>query len=295
MANQNELRQQITNQIIEALKSGTPPWRRPWCSHHNSGHPVNVVSRRPYSGVNPLILQIAARRHGLRSKFWGTFNQWKALGGKVKPRPADVPPGRWGTSIVFFKPVKKVEVNKDTGEEEEVRFGFLRSYTVFNVDQVEGAHLDHLRVGDTPATSDFVDFEPAERAILATSARIIHGGDRAFYRRIAEAPGRKLVERFTIPIRSGRAWTVPAGHVFRILTPDGPQVGDLNLWNRHNPRERLWASRTRQLQAAHVSVFDRLWSTLPYLRPIATITSDSLKDYGIDEFGGRIHDLLGTR
>ncbi len=119
--------------------------------------------------------------------------------------------------------------------------------------------------------------------------------DREFYRRIAQAPGRSLVESFTIPIRSGRAWTVPAGYVFRILTPEGPQVGDLNLWNRHNPRERLWASRTRQLQAAHVSVFDRLWSTLPYLRTIATITSDSLKDYGIDEFGGRIHDLLGTR
>ena len=119
--------------------------------------------------------------------------------------------------------------------------------------------------------------------------------DKAFYQRIAESPGRVLVESFTIPIRSGCAWTVPAGHVFRILTPEGPQVGDLNLWNRHNPRERLWASRTRQLQAAHVSVFDRLWSTLPYLRPIATITSDSLKDYGIDEFGGRIHDLLGTR
>ncbi|MBN9086911.1 MAG: DUF1989 domain-containing protein [Reyranella sp.] len=119
--------------------------------------------------------------------------------------------------------------------------------------------------------------------------------DKAFYRRVAESGGRTLVESFILPIRSGRAWTVPAGHVFRIVTPEGPQVGDLNLWNRHNPRERLWASRTRQLQAAHVSVFDRLWSTLPFLRPIATITSDSLKDYGIDEFGGRIHDLLGTR
>jgi len=119
--------------------------------------------------------------------------------------------------------------------------------------------------------------------------------DKAFYQGIAEAPGRTLVEQFTIPIRSGRAWTVPAGHVFRITTPQGPQVGDLNLWNRHNPRERLWASRTRQLQAAHVTTYDRLWSTLPYLRPVATITSDSLKDYGIDEFGGRIHDLLGTR
>jgi uncharacterized protein len=119
--------------------------------------------------------------------------------------------------------------------------------------------------------------------------------DKAFYRRIAETPGRRLVESFAIPIRSGRAWKVPAGHVFRIITVEGPQVGDLNIWNANNPRERLWASRTRQLQAAHVTTYDRLWSTLPYLRPIATITSDSLKDYGIDEFGGRIHDLLGTR
>src|SRR6185312_626288 len=107
------------------------------------------------------------------------------------------------------------------------------------------------------------DHPPAYQA--TTPALLV---DKAFYRRIAESPGRVPVESFTIPIRSGRAWTVPAGHVFRITTPEGP-----------------WASRTRQLQAAHVSVFDRLWSTLPYLRPIATITSDSLKDYGIDEFG----------
>jgi uncharacterized protein YcgI (DUF1989 family) len=120
--------------------------------------------------------------------------------------------------------------------------------------------------------------------------------DRAFYRRIAEdTAGRRLVESFVIPIRTGRAWKVPAGHVFRIVAVEGPQVGDLNLWNLANPRERLWASRTRQLQAAHVTVFDRLWSTLPYLRPMATITSDSLAGYGVDEYGGRIHDLLGTR
>jgi uncharacterized protein len=120
--------------------------------------------------------------------------------------------------------------------------------------------------------------------------------DKAFYKSVAEnVAGRRLIERLTIPIRSGRAWKVPAGHVFRIVTVEGPQVGDLNIWNLHNPRERLWASRTRQLQAAHVTTYDRLWSTLPYLRPLATIISDSLKDYGIDEFGGRIHDLLGTR
>jgi hypothetical protein len=120
--------------------------------------------------------------------------------------------------------------------------------------------------------------------------------DKEFYRRIAQdTAGRRLVDSFVIPIRTGRAWKVPAGHVFRIVAVEGPQVGDLNLWNLANPRERLWASRTRQLQAAHVTVFDRLWSTLPYLRPMVTITSDSLAGYGVDEYGGRIHDLLGTR
>ncbi|PWC90317.1 hypothetical protein TSH100_03295 [Azospirillum sp. TSH100] len=120
--------------------------------------------------------------------------------------------------------------------------------------------------------------------------------DRAFYGRIgSQTEGRELVDSFVVPIRSGRAWTVPAGHVFRIVTIEGPQVADLNIWNRHNPRERFWASRTRQLQQAHVSTYDRLWSTLPYLRPLATITHDTLADYGIDEYGGRVHDLLGTR
>ena len=71
--------------------------------------------------------------------------------------------------------------------------------------------------------------------------------------------------------------------------------GDLNIWNRHNPRERFWASRTRQLHATHVSTHDRLWSCLPYMRPLATIIHDSLAWYGEDEHGGRVHDLLGTR
>ncbi|TCP56408.1 hypothetical protein EV191_101351 [Tamaricihabitans halophyticus] len=120
--------------------------------------------------------------------------------------------------------------------------------------------------------------------------------DREFYTRLANhAEQSSPVTDFVIPIRSGIAWEVPAGQLCRIRTVDGPQVGDLNIWNRHNPRERLWASRTRQLHGAHVSTFDRLWSTLPYLRPLATITSDTLDWYGEDDEGGRVHDLLGTR
>lgn len=120
--------------------------------------------------------------------------------------------------------------------------------------------------------------------------------DTAFYERIRDTKdGRTLIEAFEVPIRTGRAWKVPAGHVFRVTTPVGPQVGDFNVWNANDPRERLWAARTRQLQGAHVSTHDRLWSNLPFLRPLVTITDDSLAGYGIDEHGGRLHDLLGTR
>ncbi len=136
------------------------------------------------------------------------------------------------------------------------------------------------------------DHPPAYQATNGSALDV----DRDFYRRIAEdSAGRTLKESITIPIRSGRAWVVKAGEVFRIVAPEGPQVGDLNLWNLNNPRERFWASRTRQLQAAHVSTYDRLWSTLPYLRPMATIIADSLSGYGVDDYGGRVHDLLGTR
>jgi uncharacterized protein YcgI (DUF1989 family) len=120
------------------------------------------------------------------------------------------------------------------------------------------------------------------------------GIDRALYQRIASAPGRTLTQRLTVPPRTGRAWQVRAGQVCRIIATEGPQVGDFNCWHRDNPRERLWAARTRQLQAAHVTTFDRLWSALPYLRPMLTFTADTLA-YGTDENGGRCHDLLGTR
>ncbi|KAG7861320.1 hypothetical protein KL919_002054 [Ogataea angusta] len=134
-------------------------------------------------------------------------------------------------------------------------------------------------------------------AYLPTSKDSPLYANRDLYDAIAathEAGKRELIENVTVPVRSGRAWKVPKGHVCRIVALEGPQVGDLNIWNANNPRERLWASRTRQLHSAHVSVYDRLWSNLPYLRPLCTITGDSIA-YGQDEWGGRCHDLLGTR
>src|SRR5918911_1259648 len=101
--------------------------------------------------------------------------------------------------------------------------------------------------------------------------------DRAFYERLASATDRRrMVEQIVVPIRTGRAWPVRAGQVCRIVAIEGPQVCDLNAWNLNNPRERFWAARSRQFQGAHVTAFDRLWSCLPYLRPMLTFTADTL-------------------
>ena len=119
--------------------------------------------------------------------------------------------------------------------------------------------------------------------------------DRDFYTRLARETGsRTLVERFVVPRRSGRAWPLRAGQILRIVAIEGPQVADLNVWSLANPRERFWAARTRQLHQAHLTTFDRLWSCLPYLRPMLTITADTIQ-YGRDADGGGCHDLLGTR
>lgn len=117
--------------------------------------------------------------------------------------------------------------------------------------------------------------------------------DAAFY--AAVRAGLTKVSELTIPPRDGRAFKVPAGHVFRIVSVEGPQVGDLNLWNAHDLSERFYSGKTRALHATHVSTGDRLWSTMPSLRPLATITHDTLDWYGWDEDGAGVHDILGTR
>ena len=88
----------------------------------------------------------------------------------------------WGQNIVFFTRVTKTEVDPATGDEEETSFPLLKTYTVFNVDQVDGP-FDHLRVKDEPVNSDFVDYAPAEETIKATGADIRFGGDHALYNR----------------------------------------------------------------------------------------------------------------
>ena len=105
----------------------------------------------------------------------------------------------------------------------------------------------------------------------------------------------QVVASHVAPPRDACAFDVPAGHFLRILCTGGPQVGDLNLWNAADLTERFYSGKTRALHGTHVTTGHRLWSGFPSLRPMATIVQDDLDWYGADDFGGRVHDVIGTR
>ncbi|MCL4120815.1 UNVERIFIED_CONTAM: hypothetical protein GTU68_038667 [Idotea baltica] len=105
----------------------------------------------------------------------------------------------------------------------------------------------------------------------------------------------ELINEVIVPPRDGKAIEVPAGHIFRVISIDGPQVGDLNLWNAGSLNEKFYSGKTRALHGTHVGVGDKLWSGFPTLRPMATITKDTLDWYGFDADGGSVHDVIGTR
>ena len=117
--------------------------------------------------------------------------------------------------------------------------------------------------------------------------------DMAMYARFREQL--KTVDQATAAPREAAAIRVPAGHFLRIKSVEGPQVGDLNLFNANNLNERFYSGKTRALHGTHITTGERMWSSFPYLRPMATVTDDTLGWYGMDAFGGSVHDVIGTR
>jgi antirestriction protein ArdC len=112
----------ITQQILAELEKGEIPWRKPW----RTLPPVNLISKKPYRGINVFLLAL----QGCGSQYWLTFNQAKQLGGNVRR-------GEHGTKIVFWK-FDSYETETADGETEERKSAMLRYYTVFNLEQTEG-------------------------------------------------------------------------------------------------------------------------------------------------------------
>ena len=111
--------------------------------------------------------------------------------------------------------------------------------------------------------------------VLTYSVEQLPSFDAAFYNR-ARAELSKVAE-LTVPLREAKAFEVAAGHFFRIVSVEGPQVGDLNLWSAHDLTERFYSGKTRALHATHLSTGDRLWSTFPRLRPMSDAPPSSAR------------------
>jgi len=181
MASQSEIREQVVSTIVESLKKGCVPWRKPWSSCGNTGFASNVVSKRNYSGINRLLLGAAAMKKGFQSQWWGTFRQWKQMGCRVKSRPHDVAAGAWGSRVIFYQSLTTTTTDRN-GDEKETTFPLLKEYCVFNAEQVDGSQ--QFQVSDDVDATATPDFEPAEKAIAATGADIrINPGDKACYYR----------------------------------------------------------------------------------------------------------------
>lgn len=149
-----------------------------------------------------------------------------------------------------------------------------------------------LAKGEMPEPSD-AEARRAIRPVICYPVDSLVLPDLASYRAARE--GWEKVDEVIVPPRDARCFAVPAGSFFRIVSIEGPQVGDLDLWAADDLNERFFSGKTRALHGTHLSTGDRLWSCLPYLRPMATITQDTLDWYGFDEYGGSVHDVIGTR
>ena len=164
---QNTIYQEVTDSIIQELEKGAAPWIKPWKSDNTCEK--NIVSKKEYNGINRLILGMMTHFRGYQSPYYGSFKQWQEMGGTVKK-------GEKGIKIVFYKPVSKESITP-TGDVEKSAYACLKTYYVFNADQVEGIEIAKPTVeprvyNPAPALDD---------RILKTGANIKHGGGSAFF------------------------------------------------------------------------------------------------------------------
>ena len=164
--------QVITGRIIDLLEQGTVPWRKPWKQSTLDGAPINLVSKKPYRGINVFLLAC----EGYDNPYWLTFKQAKQAGGHVNK-------GERSTMVVFWNWLdKKTDKLDSQGQPVVDRIPFLRHYNLFNVEQCD------LPEGLVPALSDQPTMEPIEACEAIVQAMpdkpaINHnGGNRAYYR-----------------------------------------------------------------------------------------------------------------
>jgi len=166
----------ITASIVTQLERGVPPWAPAWSAAHPAG-PITRPLRhagQPYSGINVLSLWASAMAHGFAAPIWMTYRQAAELGGQVRK-------GEKGSPVVYANALTKTDTDAASGGEIEKTIRFLKGYTVFNAEQIDGLPA-HYYAPPAPRSEMVVRIAHAEAFFAATGAAINHGGTCAFYR-----------------------------------------------------------------------------------------------------------------
>lgn len=150
------LRANINNTIVKALERNYVPWQKPWEGRGEGvGYPQDVRTKKMFFGINFILLQMAAKEHGFISSWWGTSDEFMALGATVKDRPETVVPGNWGTEIILYK-----------GDGESI---LTVSSIVYNADQTTGKFRPNPKLMPI--------YETAEKVLHSTKAQIEYNED----------------------------------------------------------------------------------------------------------------------
>lgn len=213
----------VTETIITALEQARSPQDWPWVRAARQGAPINFQSKKAYRGINRLMLGLAVQAGA--SRYWGTFNQWKAAGAMVRK-------GEKGSLVVYYGEIWKDEaghtVEKGTAGAKKVLYA--KGSTVFNASQVDGwtapaTTTQTNEAAELEAAEGAQTFEQVEAFIAATGAIIHEQGDAAFY-----MPG---MDAITMPTRDRFRDTAAADATTHFY---GTLCHELVHWTGHSKR-----------------------------------------------------------
>ncbi|QEW21473.1 DNA primase TraC [Marinibacterium anthonyi] len=207
-----DIYQRVTDKIIADLEQGQLTWLKPWSAGNTEGRIMKPLRHNgvPYSGINVLMLWGAAVEDGHLSPFWMTFKQAKELGAHVKK-------GERGNPVVYAGALTKME-ERDDGSEEERKIPYLKQYTVFNVEQIEGLP-EHYYAKPEPVIDPAQRIEHADAFFASTGADIRRGGNSAHYSGGSDHVQMPVFESF----RSPEAYYATLAH-------------ELTHWTKHKSR-----------------------------------------------------------
>jgi len=165
----------ITAQIIAQLEKGVRPWVKPWNAEHAAGRITRPLRHngQPYSGINILSLWMSAELQGFAAPIWMTFRQALELDAHVRK-------GEKGSLVVFANSITRTEHDDKTGEDTEREIPYMKGYTVFNVEQIDGLPEIYYAKAK-PGLDPIARIDRAEKFFAAQNATIKYGGNRAYY------------------------------------------------------------------------------------------------------------------